>query len=897
MEKNNTRILLFWVVLLLPYIITSQTIISGKVFSNKKEAIISANILLENPENNTIITYRYTSDDGVFSFSTSKTGTFRLKISALGFETKEVEIHITSSTKQIPINVLLQEKAYDLDEIVIETTKPVIVKKDTILINASSFSKGTEEVVEDLLKNMPGIEVETDGTIKVNNKEVEKVMIEGDDFFEKGYKILTKSMPSEPIDQIEILQNYSNNRLLKGIEESDKVALNLKLKDDAKRKWFGNISAKYGVTFEESRYEASGNLMSFGKKNKYYFLTSFNNTGYDNFGGNINDLLSALGTNNTLSTIGDEEKVLQFVDIHTNTPNFERQRTNFNNSELLSLNAIFNPFKNLKIKTSGFLNFDEQNFFSNSIDEFFTQDLSFTNTQNYVLRNKQISGFAKLDANYDISNDQSLNVLSTFNDTDNEKRANIDFNEIPVIERLKTLRQKFNQKVVYTNRLKENQVFLLTGRLINEKAPQNYTLDQFYYQDLFPESALANNIQQKSKDRMLFAGIEAHFLKRKKNENLLEIQLGNKYRKDKLQSNFFLLEDVSVIDTPDNFQNEVSYFFNDTYLDVKYRYQFKNLALIGKLSNHLFFTKISSLVNKKQSQTHFFINPTIGFNWRINEKNRITSAYSYNVTNSDIQLTYPNYVQNSFRSFSKGLEDFNQLASSIVTFNYQLGDWNDRIFANTFFIYSKNHDFVSTKTELDPNYFLMEYIVVKDRELLSLSTSIDTYMKKLSSNIRLKLGFSRATYQNIVNSSDFRNVKSTSYDYGLEFRTGFKSFFNFHLGSNWNYSKVTSIEENSFINNLVFFDMSMVFSDKFNVQVESERYYFGNLDSKNRTYFFLDFDVRYVIKKNKLSLFLNGKNLFNTDVYKTYSINDVSTSVREYRLMPRFILLGVKYRF
>jgi hypothetical protein len=119
------------------------------------------------------------------------------------------------------------------------------IKKDTITFNAKAFAQGNEEVVEDLLKKIPGLTVEADGTIKIGDQEVEKVMIDGDDFFERGYKLLTKNMPAQPIDKIELLQNYSNNRLLKGIEQSERVALNLKLDENAKRIWFGNMTLGY----------------------------------------------------------------------------------------------------------------------------------------------------------------------------------------------------------------------------------------------------------------------------------------------------------------------------------------------------------------------------------------------------------------------------------------------------------------------------------------------------------------------------------------------------------------------------------------------------------------------------------------------------------------------------
>src|SRR5699024_914589 len=123
------------------------------------------------------------------------------------------------------------------------------------------------------------------------------------DFFGKGYKILSKNMPAYPIEEVEILKHFSNNKLLKNIEESDKVALNLKLKEESKNVWFGNV--KGGIA-NDGFYEFKGKLMDFGKKNKYYFLTDLNTTGADATG-SINNLIYS--SSNYNYDIGNGEHV------------------------------------------------------------------------------------------------------------------------------------------------------------------------------------------------------------------------------------------------------------------------------------------------------------------------------------------------------------------------------------------------------------------------------------------------------------------------------------------------------------------------------------------------------------------------------------------------------------
>ncbi|OUD29461.1 outer membrane beta-barrel protein, partial [Flavobacterium sp. FPG59] len=80
-------------------------------------------------------------------------------------------------------------------------------------------------------------------------------------------------------------------------------------------------------------------------------------------------------------------------------------------------------------------------------------------------------------------------------------------------------------------------------------------------------------------------------------------------------------------------------------------------------------------------------------------------------------------------------------------------------------------------------------------------------------------------------------------------------------------------------------------------QIQSERYFFGNLDKNNNKYYFMDLEARYTVKENKLTFSLSGNNLFNTKTFRSFNINDISISKTEYRLQPRYGLLKMEYRF
>ncbi|WP_026708960.1 hypothetical protein [Flavobacterium frigidarium] len=159
------------------------------------------------------------------------------------------------------------------------------------------------------------------------------------------------------------------------------------------------------------------------------------------------------------------------------------------------------------------------------------------------------------------------------------------------------------------------------------------------------------------------------------------------------------------------------------------------------------------------------------------------------------------------------------------------------------------------------------------------------------------MGANQSNFKNSVNNTNLREVTNLGVDYGFELRSGFKGFFNYHLGSKWNYNQVKTSIKNDFTDNVSFIDLSMQFNDEINVQVQGERYYFGNLGKDNNKYYFLDAEARYVVDSNKLTFFLSGKNLFNTKTFKNYSVSDISISQGEYHLIPRYVLLKMEYRF
>jgi hypothetical protein len=879
----------FLVLLLCTSISYSQTKIFGTV-QDSIGPLYSVSVVLKDSSSTRILAYTYSNKMGGFSLNTNRMGGVNLVLSYLGFETKTIPLILSQGQTEQKRDVVLTEQPMDLDEVIIKAEKAIVVRKDTIAYKTKYFTDGTENTVEDLLQKIPGLNIDSEGTIKIGNQEIEKLMIDGDDFFERGYKILSKNMPAYPIEEVEILKRYSNNRLLKDIEESNKVALNLKLNEKAKRIWFGNTELAYG---NDNFYQFKINLMNFGKKNKFYFLVNGNSTGYDATG-DINQLIRPFRPDEP-GSIGDNQSVQNLLNMSAGTLNFKSSRTNFNNLELLSLNAIFNPIEKLKIKPMGLFNSNEIDFFKRSLDEVDVNGTNFTNTEDYQLRNKSRIAFGKLDITYNISKTKMLEATTKYNNADFNDGSNLIFNGNSTIESSQHQNKLFDQRINYTNRIRDNKVLLLTARYIDEESPQNYSLNQFFYQDLFPEINNANNVVQTSTMEMMYAGINAHLIDRKSNGDLLELQLGNAYRVDQLSSRFSILNNDLLIEQPEGYQNLTTYSVNDIYLKSKYRKKIGKMAFTANLQFHqLFNTLESNGLSKRQNP--FFINPSLGFTWQINKKNLLMSSYIFNTTNAEVLDVYSDFVLTGFRSFAQGTGNFNQLDASAAMFNYRFDNYSGRFSAGAFVRYSKNHDFFSTNTIINQNFTQSEKILIKDREVISIDSDFDYYFKVISSNLKLKFGFSQFDYKNIVNASDFRTVTSNNFKYSLQLRSGFSGIFNYNIGTEWLYNEIKTSVNNSFTDNISFVDLSFVFNKSIDLQIQTERYFFGNLQREN-TYYFLDFEARYKLIDNKLTLGITGKNLFNTKRFKSFSISDIGSSTTEYRLLPRFVLLKLEYRF
>lgn len=867
----------------------AQTVCKGTVVIFDKQPVANASVLIKDSADN-ILQFGFTNTQGIFNIQTESEGSFSVEVNKMGFVKQQQPLKITKDKKEYNLTFTLEESVEELEDLVIEIDNPIQLRGDTLSYDAKAFSTGREVVVEDLLKNIPGITVEKDGKIKFEDTEIEKVMVDGDDFFNRGYSLLTKNMPNKPLDKVQVLRNYSNNKLLKGVEESNRVALNLTIDEEYKDLWFGDISAGYGLV-TENRYEVSGNLMNFSKKYKNFLTYGLNNVGANNVG----SLEGMFYNNYEVESIGQGSQLNQIMGLNGSRPSqLKDHRTRINNAEHVSLSTIVPVTEKLKIKVVGFLGFDENYTFNNRYSITNVGNTYFENTENNQFKSHLKKGYINLLATYDVSKTQMLQLSSVYNQGNTNNYNNLTFNGTNTLERLETKNTFFDQKITYTHKWKDRNVVLLKARYFSNKIPQLYNIDDYLMGDLFAFDADAMN--NDIRNEKTFAGLEADFKLRQKNNDLIEFQVGYEHNDQSMNTIFQLFND-NVAFRPDGFQTNSSFTLGDLYAKSGYTWKWNTFKISGRAEAHQLLNQFTTL-NSNKKQNPFYVNPSVNFMWDVKPTHIFNGSYMVNFNNTSFIDVNDTYLLNSSRSFSKGLGAFKLTDSQMANLGYSIRHYLNRYRFSLNLNYSKQSNVLSSKSLIEQNSALSESVFIKGGETYGIRFASNFYFRNLKSNLKLEGNYSTSTSFNEVNNSGLRKNNYASQQYNFEWRSNFKTAFNFHLGTEWTRSKVTSPDfENSYTNGFSFLDLYYKIDERLDIKAVTEYYYFGSLDKDQRNHAFLDLEASYKLKGDKWTLGLRGNNLFNKQNFTTYYVTDLGYSSTSYRLMPRYVLLTAKYRF
>ncbi len=253
------------------------------VDSATNKAIESAIVGLVIKSNITDTTYTLTSQKGEFSFEKVPTSNFSIIITNAGYHPVAKFIPVNTTEKTINLgNISLANMSKVMDEIVIQSS-PIIIKEDTIEYRADAFKVKENAVVEDLLKKLPGVQVDKNGNIKAQGKPVTKVKVNGKDFFGGDPKTATRELPANIVDKVQIIDDYGDQATISGIKDGEpQKVMNIQLKKDKNFGYFGRVTLGAG---DKERYQAALTGNYFRDKQQISIFTNSNNTNQSVGGG------------------------------------------------------------------------------------------------------------------------------------------------------------------------------------------------------------------------------------------------------------------------------------------------------------------------------------------------------------------------------------------------------------------------------------------------------------------------------------------------------------------------------------------------------------------------------------------------------------------------------------
>ena len=237
---------------------------------------------LESKKDSSIISYTISDKLGKFILEgRSKETNATFLVSYTGMNPIKTDVDLTKENIDFG-NLIMEESAEELSEVlVVADRSPIQVKKDTLQFNAGSFKTGADANVETLLKKLPGVTVDKDGNITVNGKKVNKILVNGKEFFGNDPKIATKNLPKEIVDKIQVVDTKTKDQAFTGEEGSkEEKTINITIKKDKNRGLFGRITGGYGTN---ERYETSGILNYFNDKERLSVLGGSNNVNTTGF--------------------------------------------------------------------------------------------------------------------------------------------------------------------------------------------------------------------------------------------------------------------------------------------------------------------------------------------------------------------------------------------------------------------------------------------------------------------------------------------------------------------------------------------------------------------------------------------------------------------------------------
>ena len=672
---------LFFLFIALSFFAQGQQVkLNGVVRDSLAQPLELASLVAINKASNALDAYTMTDANGNFSLKLKTNTSYKIQVSALGLQT--INDSLTTAQTNLIRDYELRADIV-LDEVVVKM--PVLIRGDTLIYDADSFKNGSERKLEDIIDKLPGVEINDSGQIEVEGKVVNKLMVNGKDFFDGDTKIATKNIPSSTVDKIQVLKNYGEVGQLRGVgNNQDNVAINIKLKQGKESFWFGNVTTGAGDSPKEELYLVQPKLFYYSPKYSINFIGDMNNIGevalsrrdIRGFGGGFRSPSRQSGTSINL---GDNS--LNFL---TNQSNAQRIE-----NKLATGNFSYSP--NEKLDLTGFLIFNSSiiNAKENSFIQYTDSRLQIPDeTTEETSEERSNQGLLKLSASYKPNFNNQVDYDILVRASDDRQQQNVLSSVIGRTAQLEEVTPfSINQNLNYYFTLNEDNIFAFEAQhlLKNEDPFYNANLaNDPNGNDAFDRTAtalgLATNLNgyDLGQNRKIFSNqLDAkldyyHIINPKSNLNLT---LGTILSHQSFESSIFQFLDQGTRFQPTpSFNNglasnDVEYNFSDLYLGMHYRFRTGKFTFTPGFSIHAYGN------NNQQNNILVednFIRFLPDFETRIQIKKGESLTLNYRMQNqfTDVTRLAQGLVLNNYNSLQYGEPDLQNALSHNISLLY-----------------------------------------------------------------------------------------------------------------------------------------------------------------------------------------------------------------------------------
>ena len=890
--------ILLYVILLMTYISFAQTVrFDGFIQDEQKNPLEMANIMAVNNGTKAMDSYGITNDKGKFQLTLKPNTAYTVKVSYLGMKSKEISI--STSTENIVQNIVMDGSGIELEGVEIVREMPVSIKGDTIVYNADSFKSGTEKKLEDVLKKLPGVEVNADGEIEVEGKKVSKLMVEGKDFFDGDTKLGVKNIPADAIDKIQVLRNYNEVGALKGLEnDQDNVAMNIKLKEGKKNFWFGDATAGIGVAELDSRYIINPKLFYYSPKYSINLITNFNNIGelpltaqdYFKFTGGFKNMMKKGGSNFNVSSNDLGISLLR------------NNRAKEIETKFGATNFAFSATKAWNISGFGILSASKTDLETKSQTTIL--DSGDQQKRDELTHQKNNLGLFKLSSTYKPSDkfqfDYDILTKLSKQDEDTDLLRESVVNDISSVETILTNKKQNptsvnqNLSLYYTQSDKNIFAFEMQHLYQDENPFYNANLrSQPFDLSGYITGQQRNDLNQERfvKTNKLDAKLDYYYMVTPKSN--INITLGNTYSYQDFNSHIFQMldnGDRNDLNDPQN-NNQVNYNFNDTFLGFHYKILSGKFTLTPGVSLHS-YSMTNTQLGTDYSQNFTKVLPDFFALYQIKKSETLTYNFSLSNDFTDINQLAAGYVLSDYSSLFRGnrfLENATSQVHSLRYFKYNMFNF-ENIFANA--TYTKKVDAIKTKADFDGiNQSSVPYNSnLADETFSGMGSYGRSFLKNYKASVVASFNWSK--FNNIQNNV-LATTESFTQSYTVRASTNYKNFPNLEVGYN---ALINQYSGSTYYTDKPFARLDYYFWNSFSFVSEYEFYhYYSSNKTVDNEYDFLSASLIYQKKDSKWEYKVSATNLLNTTYLNDDSFSQFSTRVSQYTVQPRYIIFSMRY--